>query len=77
MKTLDDLIKEIAECLSEWGGEEIVNIANRVLTTEHRYIGDSLVEEICPNKDAGVQCDCDDCDDCDDTIGEGIRCNGG
>lgn len=45
MKTVDELISEIAECLAQWDGESIVGIANQVLTTQHEYVGDDMVEE--------------------------------
>jgi hypothetical protein len=40
-KTIDEVIKEIAEVLAEADGEFIENIANQVLSNHVAYIGDS------------------------------------
>lgn len=43
-KTIDEVIAEIAEVLSEADIEFITDIANRVLSHKVEYIGDSLFE---------------------------------
>lgn len=44
-KTHDEVIAEIAEVLAEADGEFLEGIANQVLSSPVRYIGDSLFEE--------------------------------
>ena len=43
-KSADEIIREIAETLSQTHGEFIEDIANQVLTTPVKYIEDSLFE---------------------------------
>jgi hypothetical protein len=43
-KTVDQLIAEIAEVLSEADGEFISDVANQVLSYRYKYIGDSTFE---------------------------------
>lgn len=45
-KTLDVLLKEMNETLSEMPGDEIVRICNSIMTKQHRYVEDDVVEEI-------------------------------
>ena len=45
MKTLDQLIQDLGDCLATMSGEEIVRVCNSVMTRQHRYIGDDMVEE--------------------------------
>lgn len=46
VRSLDELIQEIAETLAEADGRFIVKIANQVLTKKYKYIGDSMAEEV-------------------------------
>ena len=44
MKSADEVIKEISECLAEADGEFIEQIANMVLSNSVKYVGDSMFE---------------------------------
>lgn len=44
LKSADDVIKEISECLAEADGEFIETIANMVLSHNVKYTGDSMFE---------------------------------
>jgi len=44
MKTADEIIQEIAEVLGQSDGQFIERIANQILTTNVKYVGDSMFE---------------------------------
>jgi len=45
-KSADELIREIADCLAEASGDFIEKIANKTLSKRHKYVGDSMFEEV-------------------------------
>ena len=44
-KTTSDVISEITEVLGEWDGKTLEQIANQILSTPVKYIGDSLFKQ--------------------------------